>query len=609
MQNWTVCNKSGDFAGIMDRFGLSSVAARLLVNRDIVGEKAIRDYLYPDESLLYSPKQMYNLSKAADIICKKLEAGVKLRVIGDYDADGIMATYILTDALARLGADVDFYIPDRVKDGYGINSEMISVAGNDGVDTIITCDNGIAATAAAAEAGKRGITLVVTDHHELPDVLPDADVIVDPKQPEETYPCRNICGAVVAAKLAEELLNRCRGYKAGRSVEYIEFMAIATICDVVPLTDENRVIAKLGIKKLNEVYMEYIRNVPDNTAFINLSGNKLLSSGTEAGSVNIGLLALLFICDIKGRVVSDYTIGFQVGPCFNATGRLDLAAKSLHLLKCGTPDEAYRYAEICRSLNDERKAMTAEYAQKAYDIVENSLLSDRVLIVELPECHESLAGIIAGRIRERYCRPTIVLTNANEGMKGSGRSIPEYNMFEELKSCSELFTKFGGHPMAAGISLPTENVPLLREKLNERCMLTETDMSEKIVLDAAAGFNMFGEREVNEIELFAPFGTGNAPVLFGEKNLQILRLSNMGKDGAYLRMDVMNSFGCRYQIPYFKDKNELLLRFEEKYGKAEVDAAFAGATNSLRITVAYVPKINSYKGVNSVQMNVRYVKV
>lgn len=609
MQNWTVCNKSGDFAGIMDRFGLSSVAARLLVNRDIVEEKAIRDYLYPDESLLNSPQLLYNLDKAADIICRKLDKGAKIRVIGDYDADGIMATNILTDALTRLGADVDFYIPDRIKDGYGINCEMINDAGNDGVDTIITCDNGIAATAAASEARNRGITLVVTDHHELPDVLPEAEVIVDPKQPEDNYPCRNICGAVVAAKLAEELLNRRLGNKAGRSVEYIEFMAIATICDVVPLTDENRTIAKLGINRLNEVYMSVLKDINSKEDFLELLTDMSFLKQCEEKRINIGLLALLFICEIKGGVLSDYTIGFVIGPCFNATGRLDLAAKSLHLLKCSTGAEAYNYAEICRKLNEERKAMTAEFAEKAYTMVESGLLEDRVLVVELPECHESLAGIIAGRIREKYCRPTIVLTNAVEGMKGSGRSIPEYNMFEELKECSDLFTKFGGHPMAAGISLPTDNVSELRRKLNENCRLTDEDMCDKIVLDAAAGFNIFTEREVQEIELFAPFGQGNRQVLFGERELTVLRISNMGKDGMYLRFDVSNKYNCRYQIPYFKDKAEILSQLENKYGKAEVDAAFSGSQNSLRITVAYVPKMNSYKGINSVQMNVRYIKV
>ena len=608
MQKWTVCNKTGDFAGIMKKFNLSNVAARLLVNRNIVEDEAIREYLYPDNELLNPPQLIYNLNIAVNLITEKISENRKIRVIGDYDADGIMSTYILTETLQKLGASVDFYIPDRIRDGYGINSTMIIDAAKAGIDTIITCDNGIAACDAADEADKNGITLIVTDHHELPDVLPKARVIVDPKQPEDTYPCRDICGAVVAAKLSEELLavsGICDRSKA--RTMFLEFMSMATICDVVPLEKENRVIAKLGIAKLNSLYMPLILKARENGDSFEKMAERL--SVEDRAGINLGLLAIIFLCLSKNSEINDYSIGYVIGPCFNATGRLDMAERALRLLKAVSPNEAESSAVECIKLNEERKSMTNDYAEQAYQMLNGAECNDRVLIVELPDCHESIAGIIAGRIREKYSKPTIVFTKAQSGMKGSGRSIPAYNMFEELNACKDLFTKFGGHPMAAGLSLPEENVAELRRRLNENCKLTEDDMADKVVLDAAAGFNIFTLREVKEIEMFAPFGQGNRSVLFGERNLKVLKIGYIGKNASYLRFDVVNEFNYRYQIPYFKDRDEILSLLEKKYGKREVDAAFEGKDNLLRLTVAYTPKINTYRGDSYIQMSVCHIKV
>ncbi|MBR5766757.1 MAG: single-stranded-DNA-specific exonuclease RecJ, partial [Lachnospiraceae bacterium] len=508
-----------------------------------------------------------------------------IRIIGDYDADGIMSTFILYDALKKLGAEADFYIPDRIRDGYGINADMIVKASEDGIDTVLTCDNGISATDAAEEAKKRGITLIVTDHHELPAELPEASIIVDPKHPEDTYPCKNICGAVVAAKLSAELLER-HGLAAKNKgcLDYIEYMGIATICDVVPLEKENKTIASLGLKKLNEKY--------------------LLGDTTGDGSINMGLKALIDLCDIKG-VISDHTVGFIIGPCLNATGRLDLAGRALHMLLAEDPAQALKYAGECRELNEERKSMTVSETEKALKGIESEGITDRVLIVELPDCHESLAGIIAGRIREKYIKPVFVLTKGKDMIKGSGRSIPGYNMFGEMQKCSELFTKFGGHPMAAGLSLPEENVAVFREKINALCTLTEEDMKKKVLLDAAVPISAFDEKSVEELQLFAPCGPENPAPLFGDRNNKVVRMRRIGKNNNFLKMTMEDSKGVRYSAVCFKDADEVILALSEKYGTAQVDRAFEGRDNDIRLTISYVPEINEYNGIRSIQMKIQ----
>ena len=584
-EKWSVCNKKGDFGFIMNTFGVTASTARLLINRDKTTEEEIREFLYPDEDNLHPGTLMRNLKEAADIIEEKLSSLKKIRIIGDYDADGIMSTFILYDALKKLGAEADFYIPDRIRDGYGINADMIVKASEDGIDTVLTCDNGISATDAAEEAKKRGITLIVTDHHELPAELPEASIIVDPKHPEDTYPCKNICGAVVAAKLSAELLER-HGLAAKNKgcLDYIEYMGIATICDVVPLEKENKTIASLGLKKLNEKY--------------------LLGDTTGDGSINTGLKALIDLCDIKG-VISDHTVGFIIGPCLNATGRLDLAGRALHMLLAEDPAQALKYAGECRELNEERKSMTVSETEKALKGIESEGITDRVLIVELPDCHESLAGIIAGRIREKYIKPVFVLTKGKDMIKGSGRSIPGYNMFGEMQKCSELFTKFGGHPMAAGLSLPEENVAVFREKINALCTLTEEDMKKKVLLDAAVPISAFDEKSVEELQLFAPCGPENPAPLFGDRNNKVVRMRRIGKNNNFLKMTMEDSKGVRYSAVCFKDADEVILALSEKYGTAQVDRAFEGRDNDIRLTISYVPEINEYNGIRSIQMKIQ----
>ena len=582
-EKWSVCNKKGDFEFIMNTFGVTASTARLLINRDKTTEEEIREFLYPDEAMLYPGTLMRNLTEAADIIEEKLSSHAKIRIIGDYDADGIMSTFILYDALQKLGAEADFYIPDRVRDGYGINEDMIVKASEDGIDTVLTCDNGISALDAAAEAKNRGITLIVTDHHELPDELPDAKVIVDPKHPDDTYPCKNICGAVVAAKLVAELLER-KGLapKNKGCLDYIEYMGIATICDVVPLEKENKTIASLGLKKLNEKYL----------------------AGTDVKGINTGLKALIDLCDIKG-IISDHTVGFVIGPCLNATGRLDLAGRALHMLLAKDPAEALQYAGECRELNEERKSMTVSETEKALNILETEGALDRVLVVELPECHESLAGIIAGRLREKYIKPVFVLTKGKDVIKGSGRSIPGYNMFGEMQKCSELFTKFGGHPMAAGLSLLEENVALFRSKINDICTLTEEDMKKKVLLDAAVPISAFDEKSVAELQLFAPCGPENPAHLFGDRNNRVIRLRRIGKNNNFLKLSMEDSKGVRYSAVCFKDAEEIITALSEKYGTAQVDRAFEGRDNDIRLTISYIPEINEYNGVRSIQMKIQ----
>ena len=618
MHKWTLQNKSADFDGIRRRFGVSAVTARLLVNRGKTEYDEIREFIRPTTEDFHSPELMKNLPFLADILIEKINQHKKIRIIGDYDADGIMSTYILKDCMDRLGADADYYIPDRIKDGYGINEDMINRANADGVDTVITCDNGIAAVGAADRALEYGITLLVTDHHELPDILPRATVIVDPKQPGENYPCRNICGAVVASKLAAYLLKKAGLYDTKNGIPYIEFMAIATVCDIVPLTGENHTIVKFGLEKLNHCYI-----------------GKKAEELTEAEKqvCNVGLLALINACEIASTL-SEYHFGFVLGPCFNATGRLDLADKAMRLLREKNASTAVEYANECKVLNEERKNMTKastdvvlkKLKEKEPEEAENNKGKadgqygegenekdgkkvtgglDKVLIIELPDCHESLAGIIAGRIRENFCRPTIVLTKGIAGMKGSGRSIPEYNMFEELKKCSDLFTKFGGHPMAAGISLPEENVVELRRRLNENCTLTEGDMIEKISLDAQVSFQLFTPEIIKEMELLAPFGQENANPLFGEKNLRVKQMRLIGKNKNFLKLTLVNEYNRTISAVYFGDANIFISDLKEKYSGKDIDDAFAGITNPIKLTAAYIPQINEYNGNLEVQMRIK----
>jgi len=573
---WSIHNKSADFDKLAACYGISSITARLLVNRGLLAEKELDEYLYPGEKSFHSPLLLKNMDRAAEMVCERISGGHKIRVVGDYDVDGIMSSYILLDALRGLGADVDCYIPDRVKDGYGINAGIVDEAYEQGVDTIITCDNGISALEAAARAGELGMMLIVTDHHEVPEVLPCADIIVNAKQSGDAYPCRNICGAVVAAKLAEAVYG-CAG-KAYSKDRYIEYMAIATICDVVELTGENRAIAKLGIRALK-------------------------------GTQNMGLRALIEECSLADIDINEYHIGYVIGPCFNATGRLDVAQTALKLLLASDSAAAKELAGECRMINEERKRLTVNQEELAYMKYEAEESGSTVVVIVLEDCHESLLGIIAGRLRERCGKPVFVLTKSGELMKGSGRSIPAYNMFEGLNRCADLMEKYGGHPMAAGLSIRPENVEILRKRLNSDSSLTTADLEEKILLDAEVSFNLFSEEIVNEMGLLEPFGPGNERPLFAERGLRLKQLRYMGKNSNYLRMLLVNTYGHEISAVYFRNAADLVDRLQKSFGEAAVRRAFSATDSGITLTVAYVPQINEYLGMKTLQMNIKAVKI
>ena len=576
MEKWTICNRTADFDAIEKEFGLSGIMARLLVNRGLTESGEIRAFLNPKISDLHSPHLLKNMDGAVALIVSKIKAGRRIRVVGDYDVDGIMATYILNDALHLAGAQSDWYIPHRIRDGYGLNEEIIRTAANDGIDTVITCDNGIAAVAASREAEKLGITLVITDHHEIPEELPRAAFIVDPKQEDDCYPCREICGAVVAAKFAAVLFEKC-GIDANIT-KYLEFMAMATVCDVVSLQGENRAIVKLGMEALKE-------------------------------TSNPGLAALIRETGIEKDSMGEYHIGFILGPCFNATGRIDDAGVAFELLSAATEEAAHKIASECRELNDERKAMTAEQEKIAFDLLD--AMGDRlprVIVLELPDCHESILGIIAGRIKERYNRPAIAVTRSGENYKGSARSIPAYNMFEELTGCSRYLVRYGGHPMAAGLTIENGRLEDFEREINEKCRLTEDDMCRKVLIDAEVSFNLFTEDTVDEIEKLAPFGAGNASPLFAERGLKCRSMKYIGKENNYLRFRLENSYGHEFNAIFFQNADAVVSELRTRYGDAEVDRAFAGGANSITITAAYVPKINEYREHREIQMNIKAIK-
>lgn len=574
MEKWFVAAKKADFQEIGRKFHIDPVTARLIRNRDVVGDDAIEEYLHGGKKNFHDPHLLKNCGKAAGIIKRKIEEGKKIRIIGDYDIDGVNATYILYKGLTRCGAEVDVEIPDRMKDGYGLNHNLIRLAYEEGVDTILTCDNGIAAVAEIAEAKRLGMTVVITDHHELQEELPPADVIVNPKQPDCPYPYKSLCGAAVAYKLIICLYEEC-GVPAEESDAFLEFAAIATVGDVMDLTGENRLIVKEGLKMLNH---------------------------TE----NSGLKALICANGLEESEISSYHIGFVLGPCINASGRLDTAKRALSLLL----EEDYRKAEglaqTLKELNDERKAMTLKGLEKAAKLIENgSMKDDKVLVVYLPECHESLAGIIAGRIRERYHKPVFVLTDAAEGVKGSGRSIEAYNMFAEMSKCADLFTKFGGHPMAAGLSLPAEHVEAFRERINSLSVLTEEDFIPKIMIDVPMPVSYITERLVEELHVLEPFGKGNTKPVFAEKNLNILSARILGKNKNVIKMQVQNPAGTVLDAMYFGDVDAFRNYLVEKFGRTETEKLFQGRENDVKLSVTYYPGINEFRGNRTLQIVVQ----
>lgn len=564
MEKWVLTAKRADFAGIGEKFGIDQVIARLIRNRDVIEEEEIRKYLYGGLDDLPSPWLLKDIEKAVGILEKKIHDHVKIRIIGDYDIDGVTSTYILLKGLRRVGAEVDTYIPDRVADGYGIREHLIEKAAEDGVDTIVTCDNGIAAAREIETAKEKGLTVIITDHHEIPYretengrelILPPADAVINPKQPDCRYPNKKICGAVVAFKLISALYD-CFELSESELEDYLELAAIATVGDVMDLQGENRILVKEGLKRLVE-------------------------------TKNKGLRALIQANGLDGGRITSYHVGFVLGPCINASGRLDTAARSLALLNTEDEDEAARLAGDLTALNESRKALTEKGKEEAIEQVETTeLKNDRVLVVYLPDCHESLAGIIAGRIREKYNKPSFVLTKGETCVKGSGRSIEGYSMFEELVKCAELMIQFGGHPMAAGLSVEEENVDLLRRRLNENCTLTEENLRPKVTIDVPMPISYITKNLVEEISLLEPFGKGNTKPLFAQKNLRVLESRILGKNRNVAKLRLMDETSAVIDGMYF--------------GEAEEFIRFAKSRETISVT--YYPEINRYMGKENLQI-------
>lgn len=570
MEKWFVAMKKADFNGIAEKYQISPIIARLMRNRDVIGDEAIDFYLNGTVEDLYDGLLMKDMDRAVDILKEKIEEGKKIRVIGDYDIDGVNATYILQQGLAGLGADVDTDIPDRIKDGYGLNQMLIDRALEDDVDTIITCDNGIAAMNEIAYGKENGMTIVVTDHHEVPYLeengekkylLPPADAVVDPHRADCEYPFKGLCGAAVAYKLVE-VLYRVSG-KSEQEVEHLqerlmENVAIATIGDVMDLVGENRVFVKKGLELLKT-------------------------------TKNEGLHALMQCTGVDTANLNTYHIGFVIGPCINAGGRLDTAKRALELLNASNRREAVTLAADLKELNDSRKEMTEEGVEEAVRQIESSSWKDdQVLVVYLPECHESIAGIIAGRIKERYYRPTFVLTKGETGVKGSGRSIEAYDMFAEMSRCRELFTKFGGHKLAAGLSLEEEKVEVFRKRINELADLTEEDLQMKVSIDMRLPFPYINEELIHELKILEPFGKGNGKPLFAESKLRVIQPRIFGKNRNVLKCRLEDQQGNQMEAVYFGEVEDCLQKMEKKQ----------------IMSFTYYPSINEYMGRRTIQLTI-----
>lgn len=582
MEKWFVINKGADFAGIAKRFGISPVTARLIRNRGVMGDEAIARYLKGGIGELYDPHLLLDSDRLTDILVQKISEQKKIRVIGDYDIDGVMSTYILYKGITRCGGSVDFQIPDRMKDGYGINDHLIEQADEAGIDTIITCDNGIAAIGEIAHAKSLGMTVLVTDHHEIPYTeergerhykRSEADAIVNPKQMECTYPYKNLCGAAVAWKVIQILYEKC-DIAVEESYDFLENVAFATVGDVMDLTDENRILVREGLKRIHT-------------------------------TMNPGMRALILQNKLEPEQISSYHFGFVLGPCINASGRLETAKIALNLFLQEDVKKASEIAAELVDLNAQRKDMTAEGVELAMQQVEEGNTGEKVMVVYLPDVHESLAGIIAGRIREACHKPTFVLTKSEDGVKGSGRSIEAYSMYEELCKCQELFTKFGGHPMAAGLSLPEANVEIFREKINACCGLTEEDFIPKIKIDIPMPVDYPDIPLVNELLLLEPFGKANVKPQFADKNLGIDRAVVVGKNQNVLKLTLKTERGKSISAVYFGDVEKFREYYGRKYGENEVQQAFLGRTNGIRMSVVYYPEINRYQGNESIQIVIK----
>ncbi|MDO5591067.1 MAG: single-stranded-DNA-specific exonuclease RecJ [Lachnospiraceae bacterium] len=583
MERWVLLHKGADFDALSEKFHISRRLVSLIRNRNVIGEKAVEQYLHGTILDLHDGMLLKDADKAVDLLKEKIAEQKKIRVIGDYDIDGVNATYILLEGLEGLGADVDYDIPNRMTDGYGISEELIERAAEAKVDTIITCDNGIAAKKEIAYAKELGMTVIVTDHHEVPYeetedaenkrtyILPPANAVIDPKQPDCNYPFEGICGATVAYKLMEALYE-----SSGRDADDIDYLienvALATIGDVMDLEDENRILVKEGLEMLKR-------------------------------TSNPGLRSLMECTGINKESLSPYHVGFVIGPCLNAGGRLDTAKRALELLRAKDKKDADILAGDLKALNDSRKELTAKAVKEAVACVENeNMKKDPVLVIYLPDCHESLAGIVAGKVREKYYKPVFVITDAKEGAKGSGRSIEAYHMYENLHNCDNLLDKYGGHKMAAGLSLPVENIDKLRKRLNEQCTLTAEELTEKVTIDMVLPFSEITFDFIEELKMLEPFGKGNTKPVFAERNLKIQRARVLGRERNVLKLHLEDVSKHTMEAIYFGDVEQFFDFLRSKYGNQEVEALLAGSRSNMTIYATYYPEINSYMGRKTLQI-------
>lgn len=581
-----VINKGADFNGIGNKFHIDPVTARIIRNREVIGDEEIHSFLAGTLQELPDVHLMQDLDLLVELLDQKINEKAKIRIIGDYDIDGVMSSYILYRALTRCGAQVDVAIPNRITDGYGLNRNLITEALECGVDTILTCDNGIAAIEEIAYAKEAGMTVLVTDHHEIPfkDVdgeriymRSEADAIVNPHQKTCTFPYKDLCGAGVAWAVIVALYEK-NNIEQREVEDLLEFVAFATVGDIMSLTGLNRILVKEGLKRIHH-------------------------------TTNIGMRALVSQCGLLPEQIDTYHFGFVLGPCINAAGRLDTARRALRLFISESPEEAAEIADELVVLNEERKEMTRQGVEEAKQLVEEGgYEKDPVLILYLPDVHESIAGIIAGRIREYYYRPTFILTKAEDGVKGSGRSTEEYSMYEQMCKCSNLLTKFGGHPMAAGLSLPEENVEIFRKQMNENCPFRAEEIVQTIHIDVPMPVDYVTNALVEEFSILAPFGKDNPKPVFADRNLKISRMWVIGKNQNVLRMTLVSEQGRPLSAIYFGDIEAMRTYLVEQYGIQEVEKAFHGRENNMQISIVYSPKINTYKDSETLQFEIQYYR-
>ncbi len=579
-ERWRVYGKKADFEQIAQTFHISPVTARIMRNRDVDGEDAIRRYLYGTVEDLYDPLLMKDMEKAADLVEEAVRNGEKIAISSDFDVDGIFSGMILLTGLTRIGGTVSVYTPDRVKEGYGINNRIVEEAWKKGVGMIVTCDNGIAAFDPILRAKELGMKVVVTDHHEVPYTerngiryyqLPMADAIVDHKQKDCPYPFKKLCGAGITYKLIQVLYERF-GVPKEEQYELLEYAGIATVADVMDLEEENRIIVKEGLRRLGF-------------------------------TKNLGLQALMEVNDIDPKSLTAYHIGFIIGPCFNAAGRLETVKMAFDLLQSATKDEAMKRAKELKELNDSRKDLTQKGVEQAIELIERSeWKNDKVLLVRLHDCHESLVGIIAGRIREKYYKPVFVFTDAEEGIKGSGRSIEGYHMFDSLMRCQDLLDRFGGHAMAAGLSLKEENLEILRRRLNEDCGLTEEQMIPLVQIDVPMPLSYITEELIEEFKLLEPFGKGNTKPIFAQQHFQIAKANIIGKNKNVMKFQVIGQDHASMEALYFGDIEDLIRFIKEEYGEEQFDRMMEGRRNEVDLAFTYYPSVNEFRGTRSLQI-------